>query len=146
MAVIRSILAAIRARWTAQGVGTTVTGGLWDEHAGKGRTPPYAVVSLISSGAVGRASKVGGNHAQFEDTAVQVRLHHAGGMAAALAVAEDIIRPALEEAPLEVDGSDLLRCRYESTAVTDDPKHPNGVIVALTYMVQTETERDASPN
>ncbi len=146
MAVVRSVLAAIKARWDAQSVGDTVTGGLYSESAGKNRTPPYAVLSLVSSVRAGQASKAGGKLAQFEDTAVQVRLHHKGGESAALAVAEDTIRPALENAPLSVSGSDLLWCRYESTAVTTDPKHPNGVIVALTYTVQTETERTASPS
>lgn len=146
MAVVRSVLAAIKTRWDAKSVGDTVTGGLYSESAGKNRTPPYAVMSLISSAASRRASKAGGKHAQFEQTMVQVRLHHKGGETAALAMAEDTIRPAVEEAPLSVSGSDLLRCRYESTAVTTDPKHPNGVIVALTYVVETETERDASPS
>lgn len=139
------LFTAVAARWTAQSLGDHVTGGLHEGQAPKSvEAMPYAVYSDLGQSVRARTSRGEGKGGEYVERQIQIRLHHNGGLAATLALA-DRIRAAFDWAPLELATGSLLYCRYEGDAVTGDLEHPSARLWAVTYNVLSGGGSDLQP-
>lgn len=141
-----NVLDAIKARWTAKSLSTSITGGVRAVR-GKGLVAPYVIVSIIGSAVTLRASRSAGAGTDYETTQVQLLYIGKAGLAAARTHVASI-RAAFDYAPLSLDSGALLTCRFVSQVILDDPEdpgNPNAVLWALTYDIQTADATTLSP-
>jgi len=142
-----NVLDAVKARWTDQALGATITGGI-RLIRGKGLVAPYVIASMIASPIIGRASRGEGTGTDYETTQIQLLyVGKAGPAAARTQVAT--LKAAFDWAPLSLDSDTLIFCKFVSEIILDDPEdpgNPNAVLWALTYDVQTAEATTLSPS
>lgn len=98
---------AIKERWTACGLTTAITGGVWDGRAPERTSFPYCEFSLL-----GMSPIMWTNRSEYEQFGFQFKLFcHSKASAKTGA---NLIKAGFDYAPLSQTGGTLLRCRRMS--------------------------------
>ncbi len=145
MSVI-SVLTAMKTRWDAESLDSTITGGMSFGQSKKKSDPPYAEMLHIGTSREDMASKLNGNNTDYEEHEIRFTVHSRGGPVAAGALV-DAIRSAFDRAPLSISDGDVITCRREGANITMEVEDdiPGAIVSVITYVVLTAVSRAASP-
>lgn len=105
------ILAAVSTRWTAAGLGSVVTGGVFESATTKGASLPYVTVMVRKAGPA-EFSNTGTNKETFHERTIIMVLYHNTGAAAMGSIVSQII-DAFHNATLSITGATFHWCRLD---------------------------------
>ena len=144
--MLGELMKAIKLRWSAKSLSTSFPGGIEASQTQPSTTFPNVTVDIIGSSMTNRSTSSTDNRFnQYETATVDLTVHSKGGFSATSALAE-ILKAALDNAPLTLGGGvTLKKFWYMGESVDQDPQRTNFWDWTLTYQAVLEQQKTLVP-